>query len=178
MATPDRFSRCLDVILRMEGGFVDNPKDPGGATSLGVTIGVLGQHLGQHLGRPATVADVKALTPATVAPIYRTGYWDPVRADDLPAGLDLIVFDTAVNMGVGVARVMLQRAAGVVADGHLGPATLAAIAAAKPAVVIDAFAEARDRRYRALADFPTFGKGWLARVAKVEALALADAAAA
>src|SRR5687767_1827204 len=91
----DNFDASLKFVLQFEGGFVDHPKDPGGATNLGVTI----HTLSAVLGRPATKAEVKALTPKTVAPIYRQRYWDKVRGDDLPLGVDLAVFDFGVHSG-------------------------------------------------------------------------------
>ena len=102
------FERALPLVLKHEGGYVDHPNDPGGATNLGVTIGTLSS----WLGRPATKAEVKALTRATVAPIYRKNYWAAIRGDELPAGLDYAVFDFAVNSGPKRAAMALQRAVG------------------------------------------------------------------
>jgi hypothetical protein len=89
------FERTLALALVHEGGYVDHSADPGGATNLGIAIGTL---LG-WLGRQAAKAEVRALTNATVAPIYRKNYWDAVRADDLPSGVDYCVFDFALNSG-------------------------------------------------------------------------------
>jgi len=163
------FDDCLPVILASEGGFVNDPHDPGGPTNLGITQGTLST----WLGRPATVADVQALTPQTVAPIYQKDYWDAAHCGDCPAGVDLMVFDTAVNQGGGLAIRTLQAAVGVAVDGVYGPATAAAVEAADPATTVGAIAAARDAYYRSLPDFPRYGNGWLARVARTQAAALA-----
>jgi len=163
-----RFEACLPVILASEGGFVDDPTDPGGATNLGITRATLCG----WLGRSASIADVEALSPATVAPIYRARYWNPVHAGDCPPGVDLMVFDEAVNQGVGRALASLQSALGVAADGAFGPATQAALTAADPAQLIRAIAAGRESHYRALPTFPRFGRGWLARLDRTTALAL------
>ena len=89
------FDKCLKFVLQFEGGFVNNPKDPGGPTNLGVTQATLSN----FLGRQATIAEVRALTPAKVAPIYRLKFWDHINGDDLPVGVDLAVFDFGVHSG-------------------------------------------------------------------------------
>ena len=162
------FADCLPLILASEGGFVDDPQDPGGATNLGITLNTLSG----WLGRLASLAEVKALTPATVAPIYRADYWNAAHCGACAAGVDLMVFDEAVNQGVGRAIRALQAAVGVAADGAFGPATLAAVKAADPAATINAIAASREAFYRSLPTFAHFGKGWLARVARTQAAAL------
>ncbi len=133
------FEACLPVILAAEGGFVDDPHDPGGATNLGVTL----RTLSGWFGRQATLAEVKALTPAAVAPIYRARYYAPSHAGDCPPGVELMVFDEAVNQGVGRAFASLQSALGVTAGGAFGPATRAALGHADPAQLIHAIAANR-----------------------------------
>jgi lysozyme family protein len=167
-----RFEACLPVILASEGGFVDDPADPGGATNLGITLATLCG----WLGRTASIADVEALTPAAVAPIYHARYWNPAHAGDSPPGVDLMVFDEAVNQGVGRALASLQSALGVAADGAFGPATQAALSAADPASLVKEIAANRESHYRALPTFPRFGRGWLARLDRTTALALGMAA--
>lgn len=162
-----RFDACLPLILAHEGGYVDHPKDPGGATNLGITLDTLSA----HRGRRVTKDDVKALTVAEAGAIYLKNYWFPIHADKLPAGVDYILFDLAVNSGVGRARKYLQRAAGVADDGIIGPATLAAVKARKPMQLVDSIAGLREAFYRGLDTFPTFGKGWLRRLAEVTAKA-------
>ncbi len=162
-----RFDVALAEILRHEGGWVDHPKDPGGATNRGVTLATLSD----WLGRTATKAEVKALTVADVAPIYRERYWNAVKGDDLPAGVDLMVFDVAVNSGPGRAAKFLQEVAGAAADGKIGPATLAKVTALHPLAVIEGMAQRRERFYRGLGTFDTFGRGWMKRLADVTAKA-------
>lgn len=163
------FAACLPVILASEGGFVDDPHDPGGATNLGVTLATLSS----WLGHTATIADVEALTPEAVAPIYQARYFNAAHANDCPAGVDLMVFDEAVNQGVGRAITSLQIAAGVPADGRFGPRTLAAVRGAEPEVLINAIAADRDAHYRALPGFGRFGNGWLTRLERTRRAALA-----
>lgn len=169
----DRFSACLAFVLRAEGGFVCDPRDEGGATNCGVTIGTLAE----YLGRPVDVNDVRDLTPAKAAPIYERLYWSPICGDKLPPGVDLMCFDAAVNMGVGTAARMLQAALGVPEDGQIGPQTLAAPGLTYPKAVLFKLNAARAAKYRSLSTFPVFGKGWLARLANVTAQATKDATA-
>lgn len=162
-----RFDTALAEILRHEGGWVDHPKDPGGATNRGVTLATLSD----WLGRTATKAEVKALTVSDVAPIYRQRYWNAVKGDDLPAGVDLMVFDLAVNSGPGRAAKFLQEVVGAAVDGQIGPGSLAKVNALHPGAVIDGMAERRERFYRGLGTFDTFGRGWMRRLADVTAKA-------
>jgi lysozyme family protein len=161
------FEACLPIILQSEGGFVDNPDDPGGATNLGITIGTLSG----WLGRPATVADVQALTPQTVAPIYQANYWDKTACDSWGAGVDLMVFDEAVNQGPGRAILTLQTALGVTADGAVGPATQAAAQMENAADIITKMSAIREAFYRGLPTFAEFGTGWMNRLTRTTALA-------
>lgn len=166
------FDACLAVVLGYEGGFSDNPADAGAPTNLGVTLATLSD----WLGHPATVDQVKALTPADVAPLYRSRYWLASGCDGLPSGVDLMVFDGAVNMGPGTSVRLLQAAVGAAVDGHAGPLTLA-LATSAGASAIQAIANLREARYRGLSNFNTFGAGWLRRLAGITAKAqeLADA---
>lgn len=162
-----RFDACLPLILAHEGGYVDHPRDPGGATNLGITLDTLSAHRGRRVSK----ADVKALTVAEAGAIYQHNYWFPIHADELPAGLDYMLFDLAVNSGVGRARKYLQRAAGVAEDGIIGPATMAAVKARKGLDMVNAVAGYREAFYRGLATFPTFGRGWMRRLNEVTAKA-------
>lgn len=161
------FAACLPIILQSEGGFSDNPKDPGGATNLGVTQATLSA----WIGHPAEIADVKALTPADVAPIYEQNYYNASHANECPAGVDMMVFDDAVNTGPGRATKRLQAALGVSADGVFGQASLAALRATQSAPLIDKLSELRKAYYESLSTFSTFGRGWLARVDRTASLA-------
>jgi lysozyme family protein len=165
------FRDCLDLVLKHEGGYVDHPKDPGGRTNLGVTQRVWEE----WIGHPATEKDMRELTPAIVAPMYEMRYWRTSYCEKLPRGLDLLVFSMAVNAGAGRSVKLLQDAIGVVADGVIGPNTMARINEANVETLIDKFSEARTAYYKGLKLFPVFGRGWLARTDKerLEALQLA-----
>lgn len=167
------FPACLAITLKEEGGFVDNPADPGGATNLGITIGTLSH----YLGRAATVDDVQALTVEAVTPIYHALYWLPVRGDELPFGVDLMVWDTAVNSGPGRAVKLLQEAVGAAVDGIIGSATLALVNATDARALIARYDVAHASFYRSLATFDTFGQGWLNRLRWITQAATAMAAA-
>ena len=161
--TASTFDHAFDLVIVHEGGFVNHPSDPGGATNLGITRVTLSG----WLGRPASVADVRNLTKAAVKPIYRRQYWNVVRADDLPAGLDYAVFDYAVNSGPGRAARDLQRTLGVAADGIIGAMTLDAARKAAEQDEVGLIARYCERRMaflRRLRTFKTFGRGWTRRV--------------
>ena len=155
----DNFADCLEMLLKHEGGYVNHPKDPGGETNLGVTRKVWEQWIGKPAGKDA----MKKLTVADVAPLYKKLYWDKVKGDDLPSGVDWAVFDWAVNSGTGRAAKALQKIVGVEPDGGIGAATVAAVKKADPATVIKKLALMRENFYRNLPTFGTFGRGWLRR---------------
>ena len=165
------FDTSLDLVLVHEGGFVDHPDDPGGATMKGVTLATFRRFFGQE----RSVADLKAITTAQLGTIYRDGYWDKCRCDDLPDGLDYAVFDGAVNSGPGRSARWLQAAVGANVDGGIGPNTLARVAQADPVHAIDAMMDARLAFLKRLSTFRTFGRGWSRRVADVRARAMAMA---
>lgn len=168
-ARPDRFEACLDHVLQHEGGYVDHPRDPGGATNMGITIGTLSD----WLGRPATRAEVRDLSRETAAAIYRARYWQAVQGDSLPVGLDLVLFDYAVNSGPGRAVRTLQAVLGVAMDGAIGPVTLAALAGRDREQLIREVCARRLAFLRSLSTYDAFGRGWERRVAAIEAAALA-----
>ncbi|WP_374290230.1 glycoside hydrolase family 108 protein [Paenirhodobacter enshiensis] len=165
--TVDRFDACLKIVLLNEGGWSDHPADPGGATMYGITLDTYRQ---THPG--ASKADLRAITMAEVSAIYRAGYWDRVRGDDLPAGLDLVAFDGAVNSGVYRGAKWLQSAVGVTADGQIGAKTVSAAKAANVPSAIKRALQARKNFLLSLSTWSTFGKGWTARLSRVEAEAL------
>lgn len=160
----ENFDLIFDKMIKHEGGYVNHPRDPGGATNLGVTIGTLSD----YLGRKATIRDVKALTKEAVRPIYRSMYWDKIKGDDLPSGVDYAVFDFAVNSGPARAAISLQRGVGVADDGNIGKITLAAVRKLDPKLVIDRVCNERLSFMSRLKNWPTFKKGWISRVNSVE----------
>ncbi len=162
------FEECLKHVLEHEGKFVDHPADPGGATNLGCTKAVWEE----WCGHPVDVQAIKDLTPEDVAPLYREKYWHKVRGDDLPAGIDYCVFDTAINSGPGRAAKFLQEAVGATPDGIIGLRTLAAVREADPRQVIDTYCAARLAFLQELKTWETFGRGWGRRVTDVRRSAL------
>lgn len=163
----ENFAACLAETLRHEGGWSDHPKDPGGATMKGVTLDTY------RRWRPgATKAQLRAITDAEVAAIYRKDYWDAVNADDLPAGLDLVAFDGAVNSGPSRGAKWLQAGVGAKQDGKVGPATIAAARAYDTRTAVNRACDARLAFLKTLGTWPTFGKGWSRRVASVRSTAL------
>ena len=155
------FEKCLEIILHHEGGYVNHPKDPGGETNLGVTKRVYEEWGGTK--------DMKDLTVEDVAPIYKKNYWDRVKGDHLPAGLDLCIFDFAVNAGPGRAAKMIQKMIGVTVDGGIGRMTLQALGLYEEEVggvaeVILEYQKQRQAYYESLKNFDTFGRGWTRRV--------------
>jgi lysozyme family protein len=158
------FAASLVLVLRSEGGYVDDPRDPGGATNKGVTQDVYNDW---RAVEGLEKRSVRLLNDYEVGAIYRKRYWDACRCDDLPAGVDYCVFDFAVNSGVNRASRYLQRTAGVAEDGQIGPATVAAVCSAEPIAIIEKVCADRLNFLRALKIFEHFGKGWTARVEDV-----------
>jgi lysozyme family protein len=156
----ENFEKALAAVLHHEGGFVNHPADPGGMTNLGCTKKVWEE----WVGRPVTEAEMRALKPSDVGPLYKARYWDKVRGDDLPAGVDYAVFDCAINSGTGRAAKFLQEIVGATADGAIGPGTLRAVAAVPPAEIVEKFNARRLSFLQALPTWATFGKGWGRRV--------------
>ena len=160
----DNWKRSFELMLKSEGGFVNHPQDPGGMTNLGVTKRVWEE----WVGRESNEKEMRSLTPAMVEPLYKRKYWDACRCDELPEGLDYLVFDFAVNAGPGRSIKTLQTAVGATPDGIIGPKTLAAVRAVDPHELIEKFSVAKTQFYESLPTFPTFGRGWLNRVADVK----------
>lgn len=162
------FDVAVALIFELEGGYVDNPLDPGGATNMGITL----RTLTAWRGTAASKADVKALTKDEATAIYGAYYWNATHSALLPAGLDVMVFEGAVNLGPARSSKMLQAVVGTDQDGSIGPITLAATKTKNTVMCIEALASVRIDFYRSLSTFSTFGKGWLNRVSSVRALAL------
>ena len=147
------FTTCLALTLKWEGGFCDNPKDPGGATNFGITEATLSACRVHVTSRAA----VKNLTKDEAAQIYWTHYWQPINGDSLPLGVAMVAFDIAVNMGIGRAR---QWLAATVSKAHDARARILAL-------------DAKRRTFwQRLRSFATFGRGWLRREDDVVKVAL------
>jgi lysozyme family protein len=174
-----RFEHCLAYVLRHEGGYVDHPDDPGGATNFGITRKTLARwrHIKPWWGLPKS--KVQTLKKTEVAAIYYGLYWQRCRASFLDKGLDHALFDFAVNSGPGRAIRHLQALVDVTRDGVLGPVTLkgvnAKIATEGVRALIRQLCAQRLGFLRGLGTFGTFGRGWKRRVAEVQRVALAAA---
>src|SRR5262249_29061146 len=159
------FDAALRFVLRWEGGFVDHPNDPGGRTNKGVTQRV---YDGWRTRQGQSSRDVRLIEDSEVGSIYAGDYWVPPRCDLLETPLDLVQFDTAVNMGVGRAVRFLQASVGCKVDGDFGPGTEGGVAQWDPGKVLAAYCDRREAFYRNLAQnnpkLAVFLKGWLNRL--------------
>lgn len=172
------FNRALFHVLEMEGGWTDDPYDPGGPTNFGITLATYARDKGVELtaaNMAALKAELRSIASATVRRIYRDRYWQPASCPQLSPALGFFHFDAAVNQGVTGAARLLQEAVGAEIDGEIGPETLAKATARPIAQTLPLYAEARRRHYRSLATFWRFGKGWLSRVDRTLAAASAIA---
>ena len=159
----DKFLKYLEYILKHEGGYVNHPKDPGGATNYGITQEVYNNYL--HASGKKSQS-VSLISRREVEAIYRVKYWMAIRGDQLPVGWDYAMFDFAVNSGISRAVKMAQLAVGVVDDGIMGDKTMSAIRTAPPEA-LDKYISMRQDFLCSLKTFPTFGKGWTRRVNEV-----------
>jgi lysozyme family protein len=157
----ENYAQALKQVLTYEGGKVDDPRDPGGRTAFGVTQNT---YNAWRKKQNLPIVDVFTISQNEVAAIYRQEYWDRIRGDDLPSGVDFAVFDFAVNSGVSKAAKTLQSVVGVTQDGVIGPAT---IQAAKNYVAM-AVTNKRLSFMQSLSIWSTFGRGWSARIADVK----------
>jgi len=147
------FDEAFAKTIGHEGGYVNDPRDPGGETKYGVSK------------RAYPALNIAALTLADAEAIYRRDYWTPAGCDAVPDAIKADLFDTAVNAGVGRAIRLLQRAVGAAEDGVLGPKTLAAINVTDPLRLVARFNGARLAHLASLPTWQTYGRGWVLRVA-------------
>lgn len=157
------FKTCLALLLIHEGGFVDHPKDPGGATNKGVTLKTYREFCGQA----KTVEDLKNISDADLEHIYHAGYWAPCQCEKLPPGVDYVVFDSAVNSGQKRAIKWLQKVCGVTQDGLVGADTIQRSLEIPREKQIDLICNNRLAFLHLLPVWDTFGKGWSARIENV-----------
>lgn len=151
----DDFPRALEVVLKLEGGYSDDPRDSGGKTQYGIT-----EKVARAFGYSG---DMRELTKQTAAEIYKQGYWLNCKCDKLRYPLSLYVFDAGVNQGTDAAKKMLQAALGVAQDGLIGAVTLAAASKAGDDVA-NIFMALRALRYTGTRSFDVYGKGWFRRL--------------
>lgn len=159
-------------LLLSEGGYVNHPDDPGGPTNFGVTIA----DYRRYMNSAATAADIRAMTRAEAISIYKPKYWDTVKGDALPAGVDYCTFDYGVNSGPSRAVKVLQRVMGLQVTGRMSDADIRAAGSRDAAALINSICDERLRFMKSLKIWPAFGKGWTRRVAEVRAASLAMAA--
>jgi lysozyme family protein len=173
----NNFDKALEHILKAEGGFTADPKDPGnnlpdgrhGCTNMGVTQAAWEEYVGHKV----SIADMQALTKEQVGKFYKNKYFDRVQFDALPIGLDFLAASFAINAGVGSSAKLLQKCINAVPDGMIGPRTLQAIAGVDPKELIEKFSEAKEQYYKSLKLFSLYGHGWINRVTSEKAIALA-----
>lgn len=161
----ESFKRALALVLVHEGGYSNHPDDPGGPTMKGIIQRV---YDGYRRSKGLPTRSVRELERGELEEIYRRNYWDAARCDELPAGIDYVVFDGAVNSGPAQSAKWLQRALGLPADGQIGEVTLAAARSyGRNAQLVDGICDRRLAMLQALRTWPVFGKGWGRRVADV-----------
>ena len=171
----NNWDKSCEMVLKHEGGFTNDQRDRGnhlpdgrqGSTMLGCTQA----NWEAYIGRKVTQDDMKKLTKDDVKPLYKKNYWDAVKGDELPNGVDYAAFDFAINAGPAAARKMIQRALGVTADGVFGPKTMDAIQSADAKDLMKKFSDAKIAFYKSLSNFKVYGNGWLRRVEDVQAVA-------
>ena len=147
------FDQCFDKLISHEGGYVNDPRDAGGETKYGISK------------RAYPQVDIKNLTLDAAKAIYKRDYWDRAQCDKLPPTVAYLLFDAAVNSGIGQAIRFLQRAVNLADDGVIGPMTLAAVARVDAEAISARFLGQRLEFMTKLTTWDTFGKGWARRIA-------------
>jgi lysozyme family protein len=165
----DNFAKVMPRVFAHEGGYSNDPHDPGGATKYGITAANLGSWRGTGV---ATPAQVQSLTQTEALDIYRVQYAGVIQFDLLPSGVDYAVLDYAINSGVAKAAKDLQRVVGAAVDGHIGMDTINACRAMPPSVVVNQLCDMRLAFLKSLKTWKYFGAGWGRRVEDVRAYAL------
>lgn len=163
----ENFDVAFKHVLKSEGGFTNDPVDPGGMTNLGITLAEW-QH---YVGHIVNEKEMRSLTPEKVKPLYKYKYWNAVAGDDLPKGIDYLLFDFGVNAGPGRAVKIMQECVGAKKDGVIGPRTISAIKAIDAVQLIDEYTVAKKEYYKSLSTFWKFGKGWFNRCDEVATIA-------
>lgn len=164
MPTSDAFQACIPLLLASEGGNDDDPRDPGGRTSRGIIQREYDLWRQSHPGLPS---DVWQAPQQTVVDIYHQNYWNAMRCDEMPRGVDYAAFDFGVLSGISRSATFLQKLVGTNADGRIGPITLAAIAKVNPTNLIDQLCDRRLAWLQTLSTWRTYGHGWGTRVERI-----------
>jgi len=174
----DNWEMFFDMLIKHEGGFTDDQRDNGNAKGDGhgnegsTMLGVTAWNWAKYTGKPAPKDVMKALTKEDVKPLYKQNYWDVIKADHLPSGVDISCADLCVNAGPSRAAKILQKAVGATADGKIGKMTIAAVHDQEPKDVLDNYYYGRQKFYEGLDDFKHYGKGWTRRNKETLELAL------
>jgi lysozyme family protein len=159
------YEESFKFVLKLEGGYINHPQDPGGPTNYGVTK----KSWEDYKNKKVSIEGIKSLKESDVIKFYRDKYWDVCKCDYLPSGVDFCVFDYSVNSGPKKAIKSLQKSLGLIADGIIGKNTLFEIENIKDKKsIILMICEERKGFLKSLKEFSIFGKGWLSRVAKVQ----------
>ncbi len=166
--TESLFDQAVGFVLadRIEGGYVNDPRDPGGETNFGISQ------------RSYPKVNIKKLTRAGAIKIYKRDYWDAAHCDKLPPQVAVVAFDCAINQGVGISRRLLQRAAKVHVDGVVGPKTLAAVGKADELTLAKEFMGWRLKRYAFTNNAATYMRGWSNRMLELLQFLIIDLKAA
>jgi lysozyme family protein len=162
MPTPSPFDQFIERVLGHEGGYVNDPRDPGGETNWGIAK------------RSYPFLDIRTLSRPAAIEIYRRDFWQAIGADKFHPAIGFQLLDAAVNHGPGAAARWLQRAVGVADDGMVGPVTRKAVQAADPADVVARLLAERLDFYTRLSTWPVYGRGWARRLAGNLRFAAAD----
>jgi len=157
------FQKSVEFTLQDEGGFTNHPEDNGGPTNFGITI----SDLEEWRGKRVSIRDVREMKEEEAHAIYRERYWDPLRCDDLPAGVDYFIFNAGLLSGIVTAARWLQISVDAKTDGIIGPKTLEQVGKAEVPVILAEVEALWRRRLKSLSDWPTFGRGWSNRVTNV-----------
>ena len=148
------FETAFERLIGHEGGYVNDPRDPGGETKFGISR------------RAYPGEDIAGMTLERAKAIYQRDYWGPAGCDAVPHGIKFDLFDMAVNSGVHPAIRALQRACGEHEDGVLGPRTLQAVQSMPDSRIVARFNGARLAQMADLPQWPAFGRGWARRIAE------------
>lgn len=166
------YDEALRRVLAHEGGYVNHPSDPGGPTKFGITIATYRRYVKPD----ASAADIRNMQLPQAKEIYRRGYWNVLRCDELPAGLDYAMFDYGVNSGIARATQALRRLLGIPVDGRMSSEVIARAKTRAPADLIAQLCDRRLAFMKSLKTWPTFGAGWERRVREVRRASLEMAA--
>lgn len=165
----ENFQKIIPWVLSDEGGYTNDPDDPGGPTKFGITL----YDYKKWTGNPhAAAEDVKDMPESMAHAIYRKYYWDSQQCDKMPTGVDYFLFDSGLLHGIGASKRWLQLAVGAKQDGDIGPKTLEAVSKADPSKVLVEMEAVRRRYCKSRPGWKKFGQGWTNRVNKCKARAL------